>query len=297
MGNMEVKFKDTIPTFSNVATTDEGVYKVSDGMYGGYSYYWRGAVTNNYVEFAGFCWRIIRINGDGSIRLIYDGTTCHSNGTSTTESIAVTSQKYNSSSDRSEYVGYTYIIGNQRTLGGTASNLKTQTDSWYTTNIIDKGYDAKVATGKFCNDRNIASGSTWSSQSSAFQYATYERLNNAKAPILSCKNSGDIYSLKSGAITADEISLAGGVVKKENNSYYLYNGQNYWTMSPYVWNKTYTYAYMYYMYINGSLNGNASTNSGAVYHSYGIRPVINLLSNTQFKSGTDGTLNNPYEVI
>ena len=59
--------KTGTPTFTNAATTDEGVYKVSDGMYGGYSYYWRGAVTNNYVKFAGKCWRIIRINGERNI--------------------------------------------------------------------------------------------------------------------------------------------------------------------------------------------------------------------------------------
>ena len=62
LGNITVK--TGTPTFSNIATTDEGVYKVSDGMYGGYSYYWRGAVTNNYVKFGGFCWRIVRINGE-----------------------------------------------------------------------------------------------------------------------------------------------------------------------------------------------------------------------------------------
>ena len=67
----------TTPDFSQVAATDEGIFGVEDGMYEGTSYYWRGAVTNNYVKFAGKCWRIVRINGDGSIRLIYDGATCH----------------------------------------------------------------------------------------------------------------------------------------------------------------------------------------------------------------------------
>ena len=65
LGNITVKAGT--PTFTNAATTDEGVYKVSDGMYGGYSYYWRGAVTNNYVKFANKCWRIIRINGERNI--------------------------------------------------------------------------------------------------------------------------------------------------------------------------------------------------------------------------------------
>ena len=87
LGNIEVN--NYTPDFSEAATTDEGVYKERDGMYGGNSYYQRGAATTNYVKFAGKCWRIIRINGDKTMRLIYDGATCHANGTSTTDSIAV----------------------------------------------------------------------------------------------------------------------------------------------------------------------------------------------------------------
>ena len=78
LGNLTVKTYE--PDFSDIAYKDEGVYQASDGIYGGISYYWRGAVTNNYVKFGGFCWRIIRINGDGSMRLIYDGATCHEIG-------------------------------------------------------------------------------------------------------------------------------------------------------------------------------------------------------------------------
>ena len=62
------------PDFSQVATTDEGIFKAEDDD--GDTYYWRGAVTNNYVKFANKFWRIIRINGDGSIRMIYDKCTC-----------------------------------------------------------------------------------------------------------------------------------------------------------------------------------------------------------------------------
>ena len=60
-----------IPDFAQVATTDEGLYMAEDDE--GESYYYRGAVKNNYVSFAGFIWRIIRRNGDGSIRMIYSG--------------------------------------------------------------------------------------------------------------------------------------------------------------------------------------------------------------------------------
>ncbi len=36
----------------------------------GTSYYFRGAVKNNYVQFANKCWRIVRIVGDGFVKLV-----------------------------------------------------------------------------------------------------------------------------------------------------------------------------------------------------------------------------------
>lgn len=109
-----LKINNNIPDFTIPATEDEGIYLTDDPTYGknAKSYYWRGAVTNNYVMFANYCWRIIRINGDGSIRLIYDGNVCHENGT--TGEVAKSNQKYNANSNRSEYVGWTYEIDNQR---------------------------------------------------------------------------------------------------------------------------------------------------------------------------------------
>ena len=98
LGNIEVN--NYTPDFSETATTDEGIFKAEDND--GVSYYWRGAATTNYVKFAGKCWRIIRINGDKTMRLIYDGATCHANGTSTTDSIAVASTAYNSNYNKSE---------------------------------------------------------------------------------------------------------------------------------------------------------------------------------------------------
>ncbi len=286
-----ITVKTGTPTFTNAATTDEGVYKVSDGMYGGYSYYWRGAVTNNYVKFAGKCWRIIRINGDGSMRLIYDGTTCHANGTSTTDSLAVSGQAYNSNYNRSEYVGYTYTTGSQRTTSGTASNLKTQNETWYNSNLAS--YASKIADGKYCNDRNTGSGYSWSSQpSSTFYYAGYDRSGAKSAssvsPTLSCP-SGDVYTLKVGAITMDEVVMAGGKWGTANNAYYLYNGNYYWTMSPFYWYSP--YACVFYVRSSGNLN-----NNNVHWTAPGVRPVINLKADTLFATGGNGTQSNPYVV-
>ena len=284
--------KDTTPDFSKVAATDEGVYKVSDGMYGGYSYYWRGAVTNNYVKFAGKCWRIIRINGDGSMRLIYDGTTCHANGTNTADSI-VTSAAYNSSYNQSYYVGWTYSSAQRPSTanpqtGGTASNAKIQLESWHDSNLAS--YDSKLADGKYCNDRNVGKDSsgtqgTWSATGNTFYYAGSKRLNVDYAPVLSCP-TGDVYTLKVGLITADEVEFAGGN-HANNIYYYLYNGKIYWTMSPNHWD-TYS-ANVFFVNPDGLLG------SGYVDSTYGLRPVINLRADIIFSSG-DGTLNNPYIV-
>ena len=283
----------TKPNFANAAITDEGIFGEEDGMYGGTSYYWRGATTTNYLKFGGFCWRIIRINGDGSLRLIYDGATCHVNGTSTSESLAVTDQAYNSDSSRSEYVGYTYTTGSQRTTSGTASNLKTQNETWYNSNLAS--YASKMADGKYCNDRNTGAGYSWSSQpSSTLYYAGYDRSGAKSAssvsPTLSCP-SGDVYTLKIGAITMDEVVIAGGKWGTPNNAYYLYSGNYYWTMSPYLFAPSSTYpAGVFYVNTSGNLISNS------VNHTVpGVRPVINLKADVVISTG-NGTIDSPFVV-
>ena len=90
------------PDFSKTATTDEGLYMSEDDE--GASYYYRGAVKNNYVSFAGFTWRIIRRNGDGSIRMIYSGKSTSDTGEATT----IGNSQFNSKYWDPAYVGYKY---------------------------------------------------------------------------------------------------------------------------------------------------------------------------------------------
>ena len=284
------------PNFSNTSCTSGceettvGTYTASDGMYGGTSTYWRGDPTDNYVKFADKCWRIVRINGDGSMRLIYDGSTCHANGTSTEDSIAVASVAYNTSYNQSNYVGWTYTGTSQRTLGGTASNAKTQLESWYSSNIGNNTtYVSKIADGKYCNDRDVASGSSWNINGNPFYYAGHDRLYNEYQSKLSC-NSSDVYMLKVGLITADEVTMAGSKWTSGNSLYYLYNGQYYWTMSPYDWS-TSGYAQVFYVDSTGYLY------SGYVHRATrGLRPVINLKADTIFNKDGKGTLEKPYVV-
>lgn len=108
------------PDFSTVATTNEGMYAAEDDL--GTSYYFRGAVDNNWVKFGkdssgnDIYWRIIRINGDGSIRMVYTGTTAPTESTKvimTGEGTGIGRSAFNSSSNSSEYVGYMYTVGQQ----------------------------------------------------------------------------------------------------------------------------------------------------------------------------------------
>ncbi len=284
------------PNFASTSCTSGcgeatvGIYETTDNL--GTSYYYRGDVENNYVKFAGYYWRIIRINGDGSIRIIYDGTSAHANGESSDDRQTGTSA-YSASPNynQSYYVGYMYQTGAQRPSsqnGGTTSTIKGVLDSRYSTNIAGKGYDDKVVSSPgFCNDRNTASGDNWVSSGTTFYYAPYERIYTTRQPSLQCSNDNDIYTTKVGLITADEVMYAGGTTSS-NSSYYLYTGQIYWTMSPYYFNAAYSSASVFRVNSSGVLS------SSNVHSTRGVRPVINIASNVRITGS--GTISDPYVV-
>ena len=292
------------PNFSQVATTNEGVYKTQDDW--GDSYYFRGAVTNNWVKFAGYYWRIIRINGDGSIRLIYNGTSTATTGTST----QIQTSAYNSSYNDNAYVGYMYGSTGASSYAATHANNNNSTikgvlDSWYQTNIANKGFGNKVSTeAGFCGDREPSTSSSSSNGSggtgiTTTYYGGYIRLvNSTKSPTLKCKNSSDLYTVSGsskgnkalsnpvGLITADEVAMAGGVYRQTNQSYYLYTNQVYWTMSPSFFNGS--YARVFYVNSSGYLN------LAFVNNSWGVCPVINLSADVKVTGS--GTRSDPFVV-
>ena len=99
-----IKAKGT-PDFTKIAPNDseiDGLYMTEDDE--GESYYYRGAVKNNYVSFAGFIWRIIRRNGDGSIRMIYSGKSTADTG----DAVTIGNSQFNSKYWDPTYVGYKY---------------------------------------------------------------------------------------------------------------------------------------------------------------------------------------------
>ena len=172
------------PDFNMVATTDEGIWSAEDDL--GTSYYFRGASENNYVKFAGFYWRIIRINGDGTIRMIYDGTSAHSNGESSTDR-QLQNTAFNTNDSDNAYMGYMYGTPGSSTYEDTHTNtnsstIKTVNDNWYKTNIVDKNYSKYVADAIYCNDRSLSSGTGIGNIQT--NYMAYNRLSTNKTPSL-----------------------------------------------------------------------------------------------------------------
>ena len=92
----------------------------------GTSYYFRGNVTNNYVKFAGYYWRILRINGNGSIRILYDGTVAHQNGESSIDR-QIGESAFNENDNDNAYVGYMYGTPGSSTYEDTHANINDST--------------------------------------------------------------------------------------------------------------------------------------------------------------------------
>ena len=312
---IEGRTTSTTPDFSTVATTNEGMYAKEDdytATTGMKSYYFRGAVNNNWVKFGkdstgkDIYWRIIRINGDGSIRIIYTGTTAPTTApaivmTGTGTQINATTYAFNSSYTKSESVGYMYTDGQQHGTS-TDSTIKTTIDNWYKTTTLetDSATKSLVADQIFCNDRSPSSTQTaaWTSTGREnYYYGAYGRLNSNKTPILTCPTASDKFTVNTsngngaltypvGLITADEVAMAGGVSGYSNSSYYLYTNQYYWSGSPNIFGSG--RAYELFVHIEGILSYNTVNNY------FGARPVVSLSSKAKLSG--NGTYSKPYTV-
>ncbi|MDD2496421.1 MAG: hypothetical protein PHE29_14690, partial [Tissierellia bacterium] len=300
------------PDFAITATTNEGMYAMADDY--GTSYYFRGAVDNNWVKFAGIYWRIVRVNGDNSVKLIYSGTTAPTEAQKavmTGTGTQITTWKFNSNENSAEYVGYMYTLGSQRGLG-TASTMKTYLENWYESNLAS--YDNKIADTIFCNDRSTYSGTVAGANytgngvgTATTWFGTARRLINASSlapigtgPSLICPHKDDAFTKadttkgngkslqKVGLLTADEASIAGLATGTSISSNYLYTNNYYWLGSPYLHNSN-NCVFEFTVYSLGTLL------YGSVYGTLGVRAVVSLSSDIYSSSG-NGTWNNPYVI-
>ena len=309
-------YNPTIKTrtdFSSVFTeTNTGtLYKATESIAGNTSkdvYYFAGDAKNNWVKFGGFYWRIIRTNYDGSIRLLYSGTS-HD-----TTSGYIGTSAFNTTYKDPMYVGYMYGTSGSQVNNRTNTNnstIKTYIDNWYKNNL--SSYSKYISTeAVYCNDRELAPGSTYStSTSSSFNYAPTERLYTNKTPTYNCANIKDAFSGSNaeakltypiGLMTADEVSFAGGVYNTKAETWYYKNSAGesitgsdwWWLLSPDDWNGSAAFVW----YVHGSwqswspglLIGNIVDRDSA-----GARPAISLKSCTLWTSG-NGAPETPYEI-
>ena len=337
LGNAELVVNGGTPDFSKVATTSEGLFKADDdytATTGMKSYYFRGAVDNNWVKFGkdstgkDIYWRIIRINGDGSIRMIYSGTTAPTESTKvvmTGAGTQISTSAFYSSYDKAEYVGYQYIEGQQHGYGkcnGTSASctvdgntvynsaIKQQIDKWYAGTTL-KDNDL-IADQIFCNDRaaltsdvtysntNYTTLTSWNSTGTQYYYGANGRLTQTtKSPQLICPTESDKFTVNTsngngaltypvGLITADEVAMAGGKFGTGNSTYYLYTNQYYWSGSPSDIDSS-GYADEFIVYSSGSIGINYVVDYGI-----GARPVVSLSSKAKL-SGS-GTYDDVYTV-
>ena len=249
----------------------------------GVTYYYTGANPNNWVQFGEFWWRIIRINGDGSIRMIYQGTSANTTGTGT----QIGTSAFNSSYNRSYYVGLVHDGSSQHGSGQNSTIMNTL-NTWYNNNLASYEEDYIDTGAGFCSDRNLQSGS-WSATGN-HDYAAYGRLVNSNSPSLQCSDA-DILSQDNGRlpnpiglITADEAALA-GVTWNNPKSSYLNTGQYYWTMSPCNYRSS---AGVFIVSHNGNLHVNG------VNSTFGVRPVINLKSAITITG--EGSIDKPFKI-
>ena len=303
---------------SNKNTTEALLASTEDDY--GTSYYFRGAVKNNYVEFANKCWRIVRITGDGSVKLVLhnDNTfgvinPCSSTNNSDNAAFARYSGNtyetaFNEKVDDNTYIGFMYGTTGASDYASTHANtnkstILTNLETWYKSNLAS--YADKLVDTIWCNDKSTVSGGLGYGSEDTY-YAAYNRLRTTGQPTLKCSNDNNGGKLskftvddttngngnltyKIGLLTIDELAFAGYSDVSGNTATYLHEnatGSVWWSLSP------------------GFFNGDALVQcvgqgnllGGRVdYNDLGLRPAISLVSDITISSGT-GTSEDPYVV-
>mgnify|MGYP004623146355 CR=1 FL=1 len=253
----------------------------------GTSYYYRGGVEDNYVNFAGMCWKIVRIQGDGSIKLILEDRSVECNSSNYTGNWSDGNKiafGYDSN-EKADFLNYS---------GGLADSLK----SFQTT------LSSKLTTGKtlnnylkvddWCYDYNVASTDSSGNQ----YYGAYKRIYIDENPSLKCTGTKlnkyrDNIDMYVGTLTADEVSFAGATTDLTNYTHYLMNSYAksnnlyWWGLSLSYFNTIMDSAFL--------VNGDGTLGNTIVSTDCSFRPTVTLKSSTIIKTG-NGTKSNPYTV-
>ena len=287
----------------------------------GTSYYFRGAVTNNYIQFANKCWRIVRVGGDGSVKLILhnDNTAgaanpCNSANNSTSAAFARYSgttyeSAFNTNYNDNAYVGFKYGTAGASDYATTHANtnkstILTNLETWYNNNL--KTYESVIDNSVWCNDKTNVTDTTfdpWSQNPNGLGYAknltfygAIQRLISTSGsaggtgPSLKCNGELSKIASKIGLITADELAFAGYAGGLGNTTTYLQENATddwWWSLSPDSFDGGDAYVW--------GVSGGLGVFGGRVYSAGGVRPSISLKPFTNVTG--NGTSTNPFKVI
>ena len=287
LANNEVKTPISTPGVA-VSTNEEALLASTEDDYGK-SYYFRGAVTNNYVEFANKCWRIVRVGGDGSVKIILH------NDNKAGAANPCDAANNSASAAFARYSGETYEATHANTNNST---ILTNLETWYTNNL--KTYESVIADTVWCNDKSVSSGLGYGTNDT--DYGATQRLvsTNGSAggtgPSLKCNGELSKITSKVGLITADELAYAGYAYRLKNSTTYLQENatDNWWcSLSPVffssnvdVWDAGGSAV------VWGVNDSRGSFGFVGVGNTYGVRPSISLKSTTNVTG--EGTSSSPY---
>ena len=318
----ELKAPITTPGAA-VSTASEALLASTEDDYGT-SYYFRGAVTNNYVEFANKCWRIVRIGGDGSVKLILhndneNGATDPCSSTNNSENAAFArysgttyTSVFNEKGADNAYVGFMYGTPNSNSYDATHANINKSTilnilETWYNNNL--KLYDNMLYNNTFCIEKELITDTSYDPWNwgnvkglgyakNVTYYRAVQRLVSSSnrpggtGPTLKCNGEFNKVVSKIGLISIDEAIFAGYAANVKNSQNYLQENatsNDWWTISPAGLGSS---GSAYIWFIRGTLS---EPLGHPVVRKDAIRSYISLKQSV--KATGEGTAQDPYKVF
>ena len=286
------------------------------------SYIFRGNIDNNYVIFANKCWKIVRITGNGAIKLILH----NNNGTDCSTKASLAKTQFNNApgvKDTASGIGFMYgepnpsgANDNEKYLAAQAntydSTLLTFLKAWYDS-VFTASDKSKIADVIWCNDKSLDSGTGYGNTVSYFNPRI--RINDSSniASSLICPNAGSDNKLskftssdttygngalngyKIGLLTVDEVAFAGGKISTVNHNYYLYRNQGFLLISPVMFSTSRSIARIYCIDYGGDIVGCDTSHNSYIYPSIALESTTTYyLDNTSNNAPLPGTVNNPY---
>ena len=261
-------------------TIPERILSVTSDDYGT-SYYFRGDVKDNYVNFANMCWRVVRVEGDGSIKLIAEDLDQLCNSKDTDGNLNM------SGNWDYDYLDFYELFDSFKTF---------QTSKLSSTDLDNLKID------EWCRDNQVIS----TDEKGKKYYGAYTRIITNRKPSLKCSGTkltkyNDGTDMYVGTLTADEIVYAGGTSGNGNSDYYLMNGYEWEEMEYFSWwtlsssSEVGTYSNLFLLGKYGDLIEGDDRYYQGDYNDGHSRPAVTIKSGSVISKG-NGTLEQPYVV-